>query len=216
VQNGKTTALCAICDRHTPIDDLIEAIPVLDQRVIALDVEAEEEHQRAARMLEFLERQEHDKFHAFLAHNSKDKSEVESLVGKLRDQGILAWFDRDQILPGQQFIPALEEILDIVPVACIIVGPNSLGPWERQEYYTLLTRFVDYRRQKAKRQLSLIPVLLPGANIENCLLPAFLRGFSWVDFNKPDGLENRAEMRRLVRAILGERPEGNADGSATG
>ena len=66
---------------------------------------------------------------------------------------------------------------------------------------SLLDRAVT-RREEAGRELSLIPVLLPGApDIRE--LPPFLRTFQAVDF-RDAGLEGEEPMRELVRAILGK------------
>ena len=124
-----------------------------------------------------------------------------ALRQKLEHQGIAAWIDEVGILAGDQFVPALEEILDEVPSALVIVGPHWMGRWQEQEYFALLQRYVE-RREEERRPLRLIPVLLPTAE-KKPKLPVFLRGFNYVDFRK-HGLDDRDEMRRLIQGILSE------------
>src|SRR5262249_53227157 len=135
-------------------------------------------------------------------HDSRDKHEVRLLAKKLREQGILPWVDENGILAGDQFSPQLEKAIDEAPAAAVLIGPHSLGGWQEQEYCAFLQRFVEYRKQKGKSRLILIPVLLPGAPVEP-ELPVFLRGFNWVDFRNDGGLENRKAMQRLIEGILG-------------
>ena len=60
------------------------------------------------------------------------------------------------------------------------------------------------------KTLRVIPVVLPGANIEdNTVLPRFLRRLTWVDFRA--GIENPEAFRRLVAGIRGEAPGSGSD-----
>lgn len=205
---GKTTVVCPVCERVLPTDDLIEGIQRPDKAVLDLEVDASEAQRIAARIVSLPTREANDDFHVFLAHRHTDREAVALLARKLRAMGILAWFDRDRLLPGQAFIPALESILERVPAAAVIVGPGSLGRWEREECYSLLLRRVEGGEEGRRRRPVLIPVLLPGADLEKAPLPLFLRGLTQVDFRGERGVEDRNELRRLVRAILGERYEG--------
>jgi hypothetical protein len=203
-RRGETTAICPDCGLHLPIDDLAEESAVHDDRADTIEADAQEEQERQKRMFILAERERGAEYHVFLCHNSKDKPDVGRLAGKLRDQGILPWIDEEGILPGAQFIPELERIIEEVPAAAIIVGPNWMGRWQKQEYYAFLQQLVEHRAGRRKR-LTLIPVLLPGAPVEP-ELPAFLRGINYVDL-RGGGLEDREQVRRLVRAILSVRPE---------
>lgn len=198
---GETTAICPNCGRRPSIDDLAEQSAYSDSITEEQIQLSDEERERHKRLVVFDERERGAEFHVFLCHNIKDKPEVRSLAEKLREQGILPWIDEQGILTGEKFIPELEKVIDEAPAAAVIVGAHWLGPWQQQEYYAFLQRFVEYREEKGRRRLSLIPVLLPGASAEP-ELPAFLRGFNWVDFRQQDGLENRKQMRLLIRAIL--------------
>jgi GTPase SAR1 family protein len=199
---GETTALCGRCGRHLPIDDLAErgaeADPLVDEQI----AQGNEERERQTRLVVLSEREARGDFHLFLCHNSKDKEEVRRLAATLRDEGILPWMDERGVLAGGQIVPELERVIDRAPAAAVIVGPHSMGPWQRQEYYAILQRFIEHREESGRKRLVLIPTLLPGAPKPE-ELPRFLRGFSWVDF-RTHGLDNRHELRKLVNAVLSE------------
>lgn len=163
---------------------------------------SDEERARQSRLTVLGERERRGEYHVFLCHNSKDKPVVRLLAKKLREQGLLTWLDEGELLAGEQFVPALEGLIDSVPAAAIIVGPHSLGPWQEQEYYSFFQRAVEHRTGSGKRALRLIPVLLPGAPAGD-ELPPFLRGWGRIDFRVEGGIEASAPLRNLVRAIMG-------------
>jgi WD40 repeat protein len=201
-QRNATTVVCPICLIHIPIDDLAEQCDEYDEVVQEqIDLSAEE-CERQGRMSVLDERHRRTEYHVFLCHNHADKPSVRQLAERLKEQGILAWYDENGILGGGQFIPELERVIDTVPAAAVVVGPNWLGRWELQEYYALLQRYVEDAAPQRGR-LTLIPVLLPGAPPE-LELPVFLRGFTWVDFRQPGGLENPRALQHLVQSILGK------------
>jgi hypothetical protein len=183
---------------------LADQIPMHDDQVSVLNAEATEEQERQTRLLVAHEKEKGQEFHVFLCHNSKDKPDVKLLKEKLQEQGIVAWMDEDGILAGQQFVPELERVLDYAPSAAVIIGPHWMGRWQFQEYYSLFQRYVEHRTQPDQKRLVLIPILLPGAPMGELELPTFLRGFTWIDFRRVGGLENREQMRRLIRAVLEE------------
>ena len=201
-KSGETTVICNGCGRHFPIDDYAEQSARTDSIVDQQMALSDEERARQSRLTVLGERERRAEFHVFLCHNSKDKPDVRLLANKLREQGLLPWLDEEGILAGEQFVPALEGIIDSVPAAAIVVGPHSLGRWQEQEYYSFLQRAVEQREGSGKRPLRLIPVLLPGARAGSDL-PPFLRGWSLVDFRVAGGLEADAPLRSLVRGIIG-------------
>lgn len=202
VAAGKSSVICPVCERQVKIDDLVEETIVEDNRVGQLEAQAIEEQERQKRLMVMAEREKDSVYHVFLSYNRKDVVRVRRLAKRLREQGVLPWLDEDAVLAGDQFAPKIEQIIDTIPVVAVILGAHSLGPWQEQEYYSFLQRFIE-RREKEKR-LRLIPVLLPGANGPSDL-PAFLRGFTWIDFREHK--KEREETNKFVAAILspGER-----------
>jgi hypothetical protein len=122
-------------------------------------------------------------FDVFLSHNSKDKPVVRRLSKAMKARGLRVWLDEWELVPGQSWQEALEQIIKTAKAAAVLFGPAGLGPWEEPEMRACLCEFV-------KRRLPVIPVLLPGAPKEP-ELPLFLQEFTWVDLRgglKKDGL----------------------------
>jgi len=197
IARGETTVLCGVCGRHKPIDDLAEQSTQYDENVEKQQGVTYDELERQKRLAVVEERELRANFHVFLCHNSKDKPEVRLLADRLRQQGILSWIDEQGMLAGP-FVPQLEEVIEGIPAVLIVVGPNSFGPWQRQEYYAFYQRYVE---QTKDRSFKIIPVLLPGVSSVP-ELPTFMRGLNWVDFRQVNGLENKEQMHRLVKLIL--------------
>lgn len=134
-------------------------------------------------------------FDVFLSHNSKDKPTVRELAEALVARGLRVWLDEWELVPGRPWQEALEEVIETVGAAAVLVGRDGLGPWEVPEMRSCLSEYVD-------RKLPVIPVLLPGTP-EQPRLPLFLKQFTWVDLR--DGLD-AAGLDRLQWGITGRRP----------
>jgi hypothetical protein len=197
------TAVCPDCERHTPIEDTAEQSAQADPAVEEQLERSAEERERQSRVYVLGEREQGGEFDVFLCHNHHDKPEVRLLAGKLREQGILPWIDEEGLSAQGQFAPQLERIINEASAAAVLVGPHGLGKWQTLEYHALLQRHVEHGEGKGTKRLTLIPVLLPAAPAEPDL-PVFLKGFDRVDFRQEGGLDNHAQMRRLLKAILGE------------
>lgn len=143
-------------------------------------------------------------FDVFLSHNSRDKATVRELGGALERRGLKVWLDEWELVPGRPWQEALEEVIRTTKSAAVLVGEDGLGPWVKPEMRACLDQFV-------RRELPVIPVLLPGVP-EVPDLPLFLQGFTWVDLRGglvPEGLE------RLCWGIAGTKPAGR-DSSING
>jgi tetratricopeptide (TPR) repeat protein len=137
-----------------------------------------------------------DTFDVFLSHNSRDKPAVIRIAEALRDRrGLKVWLDVWELPPGRPWQEALETILRTVRSAAILVGQDGLGPWEIPEMRAALNEMV-------RRQMPVIPVLLPGAP-RSPELPFFLAQNTWVDLR--DGLSEEG-LDRLQWGITGRRP----------
>ena len=112
-----------------------------------------------------------------------------TLPGYLKSSGLLPWFDRDELRPGESWVARLQTDIAQVGSCAVIVGKSGIGPWQQQEVAGALKLFV-------RRQLPVVPVLLPGCG-NAPELPLFLQTIGWVDFRRldPDPVE------QLVRAV---------------
>jgi TIR domain len=121
------------------------------------------------------------KFDVFLCHNVADKPAVRALAQQLRGRGLRPWLDEHELRPGLPWQRVLEEQIQSIPAAIVVVG-STAGPWQDRELAAFLRQFVQ-------RACPVIPVLLPG--VERPELPVFLDGMAWVDLAvaEPDPLD---------------------------
>jgi GTPase SAR1 family protein len=195
IRQKETTIICPGCGKHYPIDDLREGSASTDREVQRIEATAANEQERQARLTVLPEREKTNQYHVFLCHNSKDKDEIRRVAAKLRDEGVLAWFDEQSMLAGDRYPRTLENAIDRAPVIAVFLGPHDLGPWQDIEYQAALQRSLDSRESYVR----LIPVLLPGAKERE--MPVFLRAVHRIDL-RDKGADNRSEMRNLVDAIF--------------
>ena len=94
-------------------------------------------------------------FDVFLSHNSSDKAQVRALKDLLLGFELKPWFDEDELRPGISWQPLLEEGVRASKSIAVLIGPDGLGPWEREEMEAALTLAVRDKRP-------IIPVRLPG------------------------------------------------------
>ncbi|MGW0285594.1 TIR domain-containing protein [Streptomyces sp. NPDC003236] len=193
---GHETLLCPVCGVSMMMDSLLRDAAVKDGKTSRLVRQAVHEQARQQRLTSYSLRKEIEQYNVFICYNSVDRGIVQSLNYNLRSQGVITWIDDAEVAAGDQHTREIESIIDSVPCAIVAIGPNSMGPWQEQEYYALLNEAITRRKKGA--HLRVIPVLLPGAgSIE---IPPFLGANSIVDMRGHDaGGEN---LRKLVDAIL--------------
>jgi hypothetical protein len=134
-------------------------------------------------------------FDVFLCHNTADKPAVMRIGHQLREAGVLPWLDVWELPPGQPWQPLLEQQIGGIKSAAVFVGSAGFGPWQEQEMYGFLRRFVA-------RQVPVIPVLLGDAPTTPNL-PIFLEAMTWVDFRSSDP----DPLRQLIWGITRKRPD---------
>jgi hypothetical protein len=138
-------------------------------------------------------------FHVFLSHSSADKPAVEELARRLSDkEGIQAWLDKWNLIPGASWQPAIEHALQECESCAVFVGREGLGPWQMEEMYLAINR----RVRDSQQRFRVIPVLLPGAKRDS--LSAFLVNTTWVEFR--GSIDDSDAFRRLVCGIRGVAP----------
>jgi hypothetical protein len=135
------------------------------------------------------------KFDVFLAHNGKDKQQVEKIALLLRKHGLNPWLDKNEIPAGRAFLTYMEKGIEQSRSAAIVFGANGVGDWQNIEIQALLIKCLD-------QDIPLIPVLLPGI-ADDKKLPLFMRTFNWIKF---DNLEDGEAMQALVQGIKEDRP----------
>jgi conflict system STAND superfamily ATPase/TIR domain-containing protein len=140
-------------------------------------------------------------FHVFLSHSSADKPAVEELARRLAKEGVQAWLDKWNLIPGDPWQPAIEKALAESETCAVFVGPSGLGPWQNEE----MRAAIDQRVRDSGKRFRVIPVLLPEAErAERSSLPTFLAATTWVEFRH--SLDDADAFHRLVCGIRGVEP----------
>jgi GTPase SAR1 family protein len=190
IRLGRTRILCPVCEERVALHDDYEQGNGSDQSTAAMDASADAGRELATASAVLRGKEEVAEFDVFLCHNWKDKPAVREIARKLRERGLRPWLDERQLRPGFAWQAGLEDIIEGIPAAAVIVG-DQLGPWQEQE-------LAAFMRQSVKRRCVVVPVLLPGAKPQS--LSVFLDALTWVDLNvtEPDPID------QLVWGISGE------------
>ena len=140
------------------------------------------------------------KYHAFLAHCSADKTEVELIAKKLEDEANLrVFFDKWNIIPGRLSVEEIEKALSQSNSCVVFIGKDGIGPWQNYERQAALIK------QSEERNFHVIPVFLPDFDQgERPPLPNFLALLCHVHFSKQ--IDFQDSFGNLVAGILGIPP----------
>jgi len=190
---GRDTILCPVCEKRVELRDDYEATAATDQSTADMDASADQARAHAVADTVLRGKEEVADFDVFLCHNVADKPAVRELAQRLRERGLRPWLDEHELRPGMPWQRALEDQIQGIPAAAVIVG-TRIGPWQDQEQAAFLRQFV-------RRGCPVIPVLLRGA--ERPEVPVFLQGMTWVDLSvvDPDPLD------QLEWGITGRHPD---------
>jgi hypothetical protein len=117
-------------------------------------------------------------YDVFLCHNSKDRDKVKEIGEKLKGRGILPWLAEDELKPGNNWLNELENQIENIKVAAVIIGENGRGPWQDIEINAFTWKYVN---QKCR----IIPVILPDFKKKD-EIPILLKEIVVVDFRNKD------------------------------
>ena len=151
---------------------------------------------------------EEKRWDVFLSYASPDRAEVEKLALRLEDEaGLKVFLDKWRLVPGERFIPGLQDALRASSSCAVFLGRQNIRPWQNIEMEAALSRAVDRASQRGDSAFRIIPVLLPGAqDLAEDQIPDFIGLQTWVDFRSPKGLDDAEAFARLVAGIRGEEP----------
>jgi N-acetylmuramoyl-L-alanine amidase len=125
---------------------------------------------------------------AFISYNSQDRAAVVEIVRRLTASGLTVFFDRDALLAGQPWQPALEHAISDCRAVVVFLGSTGLGRWQLREQYLALDL------QASRAIPSVIPVLLPGGDPPL----GFLRLNTWIDLRNGITDEGVATLRQGI------------------
>ncbi|SAL51110.1 WD domain-containing protein [Caballeronia cordobensis] len=131
-------------------------------------------------------------FDVFLSYHWRDHAQVEALARRLYEAGVRPFLDRWYLVPGTNWLSALENTLAHCKSVAVCLGAE-MGPWQQREQYSALERQVAEERRGAS--FPVIPVLLPGADAPL----GFLKQNTWVDFRP--SVDDPVRFRALIHAI---------------
>lgn len=117
---------------------------------------------------------------AFLCHASGDKPPVRELYKRLKAEGVDAWLDQENLLPGQDWrmeIPRAVREADVVVICLSKKSITKEGYVQREIKFAL-----DIAEEKPEGTIFLIP-----ARLEDCVVPERLNRWQWVDLYEENG-----------------------------
>jgi hypothetical protein len=139
----------------------------------------------------------------FMSYSSPDREAVEAVAMWLEDEAhLLAFFDRWRLVAGGDAQDGLEQALGSARCVAVFLGCGGLGPWQTEEVRAAV------RRAVSGQELRVIPVLLPGADVNSA--PDFLLSRTWCELGTSQGAY-RLGLESLRSAIRGEAPGRPAD-----
>jgi GTPase SAR1 family protein len=191
-ERGRGSILCPVCENRILLRDNYQPTTDADESTAAMDASADVGRNEAAASTVLQGKETVAEFDVFLCHNWEDKPAVRELAERLRKLGLRPWLDENELRPGLPWQRTVEEQIQSIPAAIVVVG-SQVGPWQDQEMEAFLRQFV-------KRRCPVIPVLLPHTDPPD--LPPIMDGMTWVNLGTavPDPLDE------LVWGITGRRP----------
>lgn len=128
------------------------------------------------------------KIQVFLCHASGDKPKVRELFHLLQKDGIIPWFDEENLLPGQDWqieIPRAVRDSDVV-IVCLSKASVTKEGYVQKE----IRQALDVADEKPEGKIYIIPLKL-----EECDVPLRLERWQWVNYFANDGYQ------RLLRSL---------------
>ena len=133
----------------------------------------------------------------FLSHSGSDTDAARALKERIagapaaREAGLEIWLDVDELRPGDEWQPALEEALERADAFMVYVGARGVVNWVDRELRHALTRATG------PGAIPFVPVLANAA-LEPSILPPFVRQFQAVT----DPLGDDHALSALIAALL--------------
>ncbi|MEQ8467699.1 toll/interleukin-1 receptor domain-containing protein [Coleofasciculus sp. E1-EBD-02] len=144
---------------------------------------------------------------AFISHSSIDKPFVERLATDLRTrEGIDAWLDKWEILPGDRIPDKLEDGLANAGILVLVLSPDSVNSqWVSYEKDAWLMAQVEEEKQ-AKIESRTPSRRLITVLYKDCEKPFFLQSFLHVSINDDNYEQGFQQLIRGMRRESGKPP----------
>ena len=137
------------------------------------------------------------KYDLFLSYNSADRAEVTQFLARLRElsEPLNTFIDRETLTLGKSWFEEIQDAVINSRAVAVFYGKNGLGRWQNLEMILAIDQQATAKPDES--QTLVIPVLLPGANLENA--PRFLLLNTFLDLRSPDSLQN---LQRFADTVL--------------
>lgn len=134
----------------------------------------------------------------FLSYGSEDEKTVRELYQRLREEGVYPWFDREKLIPGQEWDLEIRKAIRDSDAILVCLSSSSV----RKEGYVQkeLKQALDIAEEKPEGTIFIIPVKL-----DPCDLPSRLQTWQWVDWDTPDACDS------IIRALRSRASELNTE-----
>lgn len=78
-------------------------------------------------------------YDVFLSYAHTDAPYVDKIASDLKQHGITVWMDRQNLIPGQEWLPQLEEAISQADFMLVFISKASVSSkWVQYEYHTFL------------------------------------------------------------------------------
>ncbi len=133
---------------------------------------------------------------AFLCHASGDKPAVRELYKHLVFEGVDAWLDKENLLPGQDWRVEIPRAVHEADVVIVFLSEKSVS---KEGYIQKEIKFaLDIAEEKPEGTIFLIP-----ARLEECAVPERLSRWHWVDLYEEDGFIKLLRSLKLRANAVG-------------
>ncbi|CBK40069.1 protein of unknown function [Nitrospira defluvii] len=125
----------------------------------------------------------------FLSHAKEDARFIRDLAHRLLQDGVLAWFDEKELLPGDDWKRKIDEAIESSDFVLVFLSATSVsktGYFQRELKYAL-----DQHQLRPEGSRYIIPII-----IDECQPPRSLRDIHWLRTDTSEWYE------RLKRALL--------------
>ncbi|WP_299394345.1 toll/interleukin-1 receptor domain-containing protein [Pelagibius sp.] len=126
---------------------------------------------------------------AFLSHAKDDSEFVSGLAARLLQDGVLTWFDENDLLPGDDWRRKIDKGIEQSDFILLFLSSSSVsktGYFQRELKYAL-----EQQKLRPEGARYVIPIIIDG-----CQPPPSLRDIHWLRLDQPRWYE------RLKQALL--------------
>lgn len=131
----------------------------------------------------------------FLCHAHADRDAVRDLYTRLTADGVDAWFDKEKLLPGQEWEFEIRKVVretDLV-IVCLSKQFNQAGFRQKEVRLAL-----DVAMEKPDGEVFIVPLKL-----EECEIIESLKKWHWVDFFEGRGYDKLTQTLSLRAERVG-------------